>query len=405
MNIRPLLLLPLLLASSSASDLPRLVDPALQVRAGVDTNPAATHGTTARVVGGADAATFAAGASFGLAWGEPGTLKLTYAGETVRFDGWEDEDYSTHRLGLSARVADGPRSTTLEASSLFVDGSRATLPSLSSANANAVALWRERRRQWQHRAKLQSQTEIGPWLVRGGGTFLACDYHTRVVAGDVPFADRSDLQGFLDLGRRPAPDSLWFASLRAGRQDQAIVPLPNCEFDYSNRYTRLALGWEGKLLPHTTLAFVAGPDFRRYDGAVDSRVFPDRDRTSLWFEGSLTAKPAPALTLSARTARFEWLSSTGKSAYRDTTAEGNLAWAATPRWTARLTARLHRCEYYPAARDDWESFLGAGLTHPLSACGTLALDLLWHRGWNGLEALPERDFHRFVLALHSTWKL
>src|SRR5207249_483409 len=108
------------------------------------------------------------------------------------------------------------------------------------------------------------------------------------------------------------------------------VPLPNCAFDYTNDYRRLALGWEGKPAQDTTLTFAAGPDFRRYTGAIDSRAFVGgRDRTSLWFEGNFSSKPTSRLTITGKAARMDWLSSTGKSAVLDTMTEATVSFSAT----------------------------------------------------------------------------
>ncbi|HLP26704.1 MAG TPA: hypothetical protein VK477_13570, partial [Acidobacteriota bacterium] len=262
----------------------------------------------------------------------------------------------------------------------------------------------ERRRQWQHRLKAQTSATFDRVVVRGLVSVLDYEYGTDLDPVNVAFADRSDLQAGGDLGWRQSPTSLWLAGVRAGRQVQAIVPLPNCEFDYSNRYQRLAFGWEGAPSSPLSIALLAGPDFRHYSGAIDPRVFADRDRTSLWAEGSLTAKPTSSLTLTGRLARFEWLSSTGKSAYRDSCAELGLTWNVRPGWTARSTAKIHRCDYYPAARDDWEAFFSAGVSRPLPRHATLTFDVTRHRAWNNLAAFPERNFGRWIFSVGLAWK-
>ena len=372
--------------------------------------PLATGGASAVVLGGEDTLTFAAGAGFALTLSAPTpakpSLKLAYAGEAVRFDRWSGENFSTHRFGLGGQFTAGAWKFTGEGSSLFVAGPRNGLLSVSTVNANAIALWRERRRQWQHRLKLQTQATFGRWLVRGGAALLDYDYQTDVVAGRFAFADRSDAQAALDLGWKQSADSLWFTGVRAGRQHQAIVPLPNCNFDYSSNYHRLVAGGEGKPLANTTVTFAAGPDFRHYTGAIDPRVFRGgRDRTSLWFEGGFAAKVTPNLTLTGKAVRMDWLSSTGKSAYRDTSAETAASWTLTPAWTVRATAKVHRCDYFPVVRDDWESFLGAGVTVKLSPRSLLTVDILRHHGWNNLPDIAGREFQRLVISLGATAKL
>lgn len=411
MKSAPLLLLafPLLLPPSHATEAPalRLGEASAQLRLGWDTNPIGSEGTSAAVLG--EAGTFTTSVSAGLALlagrtGEPRTFKLAYAGERHDFSRWSSENFTTHRFAFAGQQSLGNWKTTWDASSLFVDGSRSTLRSIAAANANAVALWRERRRQWQHRLKAQTQTTFAHGVVRGSVSWLDYDYRTAVDAANVPFANRSDLQAGLDVGWRQSSTSLWLAGVRTGRQIQALVPLPNCDFDYSNRYQRLALGWEGSPTPQLSISLLAGPDFRHYSGRIDPRVFSDRDRTSLWCEGSFTAKPAASVTLTGRLARFEWLSSTGKSAYRDSCAEVGLTWTATPVWTARSTAKVHRCDYYPAVRDDWEAFFSVGVSRRLSPRATFTLDLTRHRAWNNLDAFSERAFGRWMCSAGLTWK-
>lgn len=398
-------------AAAAAADLPPsgLLEPTLIFRTGFDTNPVATSGTAASVLGDRDTLTHAVGSSLGYNWSAPTAakpaLKLTYATETVRYDRWSSEDYSTHRVGLGGQLTAGEWKFTGEGSSLFVDGSPSTHLSVATANANATALWRERRRQWQHRIKLQAQATRGSLLLRGTGTLLAYDYLTDVVPGRVPFADRSDVQTGLDAGWK-RPQSLWFAGYRVGRQTQGIVPLPNSAFDYANNYQRLAFGWEGKLPAGTSLAVTAGPDFRHYTGAIDPKVFlGGRDRTSLWFETSLTAKPHPAWTVTGKATRFAWLSSTGKSAYFDSSAEFAVTWALRTDWSLRFNARVHRCDYYPTSRDDWESFVGAGLTRKVSSRIQVSAEALRHEAWNTLSSAPEREFRRLVLNVGVIIKL
>lgn len=377
------------------------------MRIGWDANPVGTQGASAALLGDTESLTTSLSAGFAVLGGRTGdarTFKLTYAGDRQDFSHWSSESFTAHRFGFAGQHAGGDWKTTWDASSLFVNGSRSTLRSTASANANAVALWRERRRQWQHRLKAQTQTTFDHGIVRGSVSWLDYDYHTEVNAANVPFANRSDLQAGVDVGWRQSAASLWLAGARAGQQVQATVPLPNCAFDYSNRYQRLAVGWEGAPAPLLSVSLLVGPDFRHYSGQIDPNVFANRDRTSLWCEGSFTAKPTSSLTLAGRLARFEWLSSTGKSAYRDSCAELGLTWQMRPEWTARSTVKIHRCDYYPAARDDWESFVTAGISHPLSRHTTLTLDVTRHRAWNNLDVFPEREFSRWIFSAGLTWK-
>ena len=410
MKAVPLLLFLAVTACAAEAASTRLFETSLQSRVGYDSNPLGTSGTSAALLGDDDTLTFAAGAGLGLtlapATPETPTLKLTYAGEVVRFDRASEENFSTHRLGVNGQLTTGVWKFTGEGSTLLIAGSRETLSSVASINANAIPLWRDRRRQWQHRFKLQSQATLGACVLRATGTWLAYDYRTRVTAGKFAFADRSDTQAALDLGWKQKANSLWLSGIRVGRQNEEVVPLPNCEFDYSSNYYRLAAGWEGKPCANTTVTFTAGPDFRHYSGAIDSRVFLDgRNRTSLWLEGGFVSKLSPTLTLTGKAVQFDWLSSTGKSAYVESSVETAAAWNVTSAWTVRLSAKVHRCDYFPTKRDDWESLLGLGASWQLSPHSLLTMDLLGQRAWNQLAAFSEREFQRLTINLGATIKL
>lgn len=385
----------------------RLFESSLQGRAGIDSNPTGMSGAIPDEPDSGNSFTFAAGANFSLTLSAPTQakplLKISYAGETVRYADYPGEDYATHRLGLNGQATAGHWKISGENSALFVDGSSDTLISVSSMNANAIPLWRERRRQWQHRLKLQGQADFGTHVLRTAVTRIGNDYLTRVTPGKIAFADRSDLQVACDVGWKRSTDSLWLGGVRMGRQQQAIVPLPNCAFDYSNDYSRLVAGWEGKPFAHTTVTLAAGPNFSHYSGAIDPRVFlGGRNRTSFWYEANFVAKPTTTLTLSGRATQMDWLASTGKSAYSDSSAESAATLTLTPAWTVRFTAKMHRCDYFPAVRDDWESFLGTGTTLKASKRTLLTLDVLRHRAWNRLTGISDREFQRWVVSVGAT---
>lgn len=384
------------------------IDPTLQFRVGFDNNPIATGGSAESVLGGRDSIVTAAGFGFGLASPTaPGRAsgKLTYAGEIVRFDGWSGENYATHRFGATGQATAADWRLSADLSSLFVDGSRDTLLSLAACNGNGTSLWRERRAQWQHRAKLLAQRDAGALRVRILATALDYDYLTRYVAGRAAFCDRSDLLGGLDAGWVQSKTSWWFLGARAGVQHQAQAPLPGAAIDYSNRYARLVAGWEGKLSPDTTVTLAAGPDFRHYDGTVDPKTFRDRDHTFLWFDASLATKLSPTLSLTAKSTRSAWLSSTGKSAYTDFSTEVALAWTVSPALTLRGGVKGHQCSYFPTVRNDWELFSTLGATYKVSPRLQLTADVLDHRGWNVLSGINDRAFNREVVTLGVTWKI
>ena len=382
----------------------KLIEASAHSRVGFDSNPAGTSGTSAAVLGDDDTLIYAAGAGFALGAGGAGETdarpKLTDAGEAVRFEEWSGENHSTHRFGAGGKFFAGEWTVTGEGSALYVAGSRGTLATEPTVNANAMTLWRERRRQWQQRVNLQAETVRGERVARVGAKVLAMDYHTDVAPGRVAFADRADAQVSADAGWRRNPRSLWLAGVRAGMQVQDTVNAGDAE--YSNDYLRLALGWEGTLFGNTTVSVAGGPDFRRYSGDVAAGF--ERDRTSFWVEACATAKLEETLTLTGKVARTPWLSSTGKTAYMDTCAELSLKKGLGRKVTVQIAAKVHQCDYYPVVRDDWESILGAGVSWKLSGRTTVLLDVARHEAWNEIEAAPERKFDRVTVNLGASVK-
>ncbi len=183
------LFLLLVAVSAGAADRPpaRRVDLSLLSRVGFDSNPLGTGGSSATILGGKDTLTFAVGAGVGLALiggtADQPALKASYTGEAVRFDRWAGENHSTHRFGLGGQRKAGRWTFIGEGASLYVAGHDETLPSVSAVNANALPLWRERRRQWQHRVRLHTQADFDRWLLRGTGSLLDYDYHTQPKVG------------------------------------------------------------------------------------------------------------------------------------------------------------------------------------------------------------------------------
>jgi hypothetical protein len=381
----------------------RLAELQVQTKLGFDSNPTGSGGPSATVLGDADSIVYGGGVSFAV----PIRLwKLTYAGEITRFSDLPSENFTTHRFGWSTSMTVGKWKVTGAGSSLLVDGSRETLASVATVNANAISLWRERRAQWQHRAKLQATHTAGHWMLRSSASLLDYDYQTRAVQGNVPFADRSDINGVVDVGWKSSASSLIFVGGRVGRQEQEQVPLPNCAFDYTNTYQRVVAGIEAKPSATSSVSFSAGPSFHHYSGGIDPRVFlGGRDRTTLWLETAFAFKPSNSVSVTGKATRMPWLSSTGKSAYLDSCAEAVVTWSAAAKTALRVSGKFHRCDYFPVVRDDLESFVGGGITIETVGRVSLTADVLQHHGWNNLAGIPGRSFNRSVLMLGATVQL
>lgn len=381
----------------------QLVTPTVQTRVGYDSNPRADTTTQPSTDG---SATWSASATLGVsAGGQAGSGKLLYTGDLNRYTDAASENFASHRLsGNLTTIASGAK-VAADASALFIDGSRDTLASALPCNGNGVAVWRERREQWQYRAKLSAVVDSGAFRARALGSVLHTDYRTHVTPGRIGFADRGDRLGGIDLGVLRSGGAYAFAGIRTGRQTQDALALPGGQFEYSNRYHRVVLGWEGTLGSKTTIAASAGPDFRTYTGNIDRAHFGDRHHSFGWFDVALSTKFNSQWALTAKTTRWAWLSSTGKSAYMDLNNDVALTWTPNKQLSWRAGFKAHKCSYFPVYRKDWE-FLGtAGVTYVFSKQWSVTADVLRHVGWNELPEYTNRDFRRNVVSIGATLSL
>ena len=373
-------------------------DGALVSRIGYDSNPRASGAGSSEALGDFDALTLSGAINLSLRLPKG---RLSYAGEQVVFDGLPEENVRLHRLTLGQGVKGEAWRAGFDASSVFVDGSKDLLASTAGVNANGLALWRERRAQWQHRVKAHALVhEPALGFARATVAVLDYDYRTRVQTGCVALTDRSDVFAGLDVGRRV--DAGWSLGVRVGRQRQATIPLPGGGFEYSNRYHRLLLTWEVPPRNGRSFSLAAGPDVRRFTGAIDPLIMTDRRVTSLWFEtaGSLPLGRSAGLT--AKATQWTFLSSTGKSAYRDLSFEVAATWTPHPVVSLSLGCRAQEADYFPAWRDDWHAVATAGAWIHVTRRLRVTLDLLRHEGWNGLAGVPGRAFRRTALTLGAT---
>jgi hypothetical protein len=371
---------------------------AFLARVGYDSNPRASGAGSSEALGDYDALTLSGAVNLSLRLPQG---RLSYAGEQMVFDGLPEENVRLHRLALGQAVKREAWRAGFDASSVLVDGSKDLPASTAGVNANGLALWRERRAQWQHRVKAHALVhEPALGFARATAAVLDYDYRTGVQSGCVALTDRSDAQLGLDVGRRL--DTGWSLGLRAGRQRQATIPLPGGGFEYSNRYHRLLLAWEAPLRNGRSLSLAAGPDVRRFTGAIDPVIMTDRRVTSLWFEASGALPLGRSAGLTAKATQWTFLSSTGKSAYRDLSFEVTATWTPHPVLGLSLGCRAQEADYFPAWRDDWHAAATFGARINLTRRVRVNLDLLRHEGWNGLAGMPGRAFRRTALTLGAT---
>ncbi|MFO1447841.1 MAG: hypothetical protein U1F61_06750 [Opitutaceae bacterium] len=373
---------------------PARIEGSLATKFGYDSNPLATDGPTAALIGNPDSTVFSA---TGIISTTIKGLRVGYTGETFSYHNARAEDYSTHRIALSDRFQGTWWTGSVEASSVFVDGNEQTFAQSSSASGNAVALMRDRRRQWQNRGKVLLIASAPTLYVRTTLNVLDIDYHTNAVAGNWVFTDRRDIVLGVDGGR--SPQDPWFMGARLGHQRQAVSPLPGASYEASNDYYRLVLGWESKSKNGRNFSIVGGPDFRRFTGNYDRRMLTSPETTSLWCEAQGSFPIGRGMAVAGKLNRWTFLSSVGKSAYVDTIADLALTWNLKPTFGMRLGYRAQQTDYVLAVRNDWQSHATAEFTWRATPRTLLSLELLRNRAWDGLDVAKDRSFGRSVTSL------
>jgi hypothetical protein len=283
-------------------------------------------------------------------------LSLGYTADVVSYNNEPTENYTAHRLSNVIKGKASAITFNLDNSFLFVDGSRSaatysTVLHDDQRNAYATAVPRERRKQIQDRAKLVFQYDVGSWFVRPTASLLYYDLMTdlRTDPGYQNYADRSDLNGGVDFGRKITPALAVTLGYRYGHQSQKVFPfaIDKTQSTSPSDYQRALLGLEGKLLKWLTLSAQAGPDFRTYPASTTTRTTPvdGRHLVKYYGEASLTATPTPNDTLSFKYKQWQWESSTGKVAAFDSSYDLSYQRKLNKKLSADLGLRLSSLDY------------------------------------------------------------
>jgi hypothetical protein len=397
-------------ASLVNAEAPRWFESAANARAGYDSNVTAIAadlpGTTYESSGWLSAGV-SAGADFvaaGLLKAPWSAARLTWTADLYRFEDAAQENYVANKLAFSAKRQAPTNTVVADLSVARINGSKTTEISTPGCNAFGLPVWRERRTQWQERAKVQWTHLPAPLGSRFTAATTRFDMGTETRAGRVAFVDRADSCVTGEVGTAKGTDSLW-VGVQLGRQHQDPIALPGGEYEYSNNYYRLTGNLARKLGKTLKASLTGGPDWSRYNGRVNPAILPDRSRNSWFADAELTWDVTPTWALVGKFSRFLALSSTGKSAYVDVGYEGAVQYKPSKTVQARLGLKWQQADYFPAAREDRVvaalATVDVAVT-PRFRCGA---DVQYQYGWSDLQPVLARDFDRTFIALRATWVL
>jgi len=338
------------------------------------------------------------------------TFTIRYSPDFIRYHDLTSESYSAHRITTTTKGKSDQLSFGLENGFLYVDGSRVAptyLGNDAGRSTYAMSLPRERRAQFQDRAKVTLQYDLTRVFVRPVGSLLYYDLLTdqRLAAGYQNFVDRYDANGGVDFGFRPAPEVALTLGYRYGHQyHQQVV---GSIYSSSNDYSRVLVGMEGKPFKWLTVALSGGPDFRSYEQAAP---VSDRHPVKPYCEASMKADFTRGDSVVFKYLGWQWVSSTGRIPFFQEAYELSWNHKFEEHLTTDLGAKLVISDYtsgnIPASlRNDRLYCFSAGVTYSISANLGVKGDFSSSMGRNHQDELPAgqdarfREFDRFLTTI------
>jgi hypothetical protein len=278
-------------------------------------------------------------------------LSLTYAPDFVNYSATPSQNYNAHRL--STTIAGGADAFSFKLDESFVDivGSKVGQVYFASGcnSAYANGTLRERLEQSQDRASLVLKYDQESWFLRPTASLLDYNLNSEQLSattypGYQNYSDRYDFNAGADVGYKLQKDFALTAGYRAGHQYQEKYPLAVDAYGQtsSSDYQRFLIGFEGKPTSWLEAKYQGGPDFRNYN---DNAPVRKRDAVDYYGEGSLTAKASKDDIITFNYRQWEWVSSTGKVPYFDSTFDLSYKHNFTDKLSAKVGARLLASKY------------------------------------------------------------
>jgi opacity protein-like surface antigen len=355
-------------------------------------------------------------------------LTLGYAPDFVTYHDADSESYENHRVAATIKGRVEDFSFNLDNSFNYINGSKYGASYSAGLSAYATGTLRERREQDQDRSAFTLKYDQEKWFVRPTASLLYYDLNTERLAGYTGYqnyANRYDVNGGADAGYKLKEDLAVTLGYRYGRQyQQAYAPnIDGLRQSSSSDYQRVLLGLEGKPFGWLDAKLQGGPDFRSYD---QSAPVSDDHTTKYYGEAALTATLSQQDTLSFTYRQWQWVSSTGKVPYFDSTYDLNYKHKFTDKLSGNLEGRLLGSDYTSGltasaastpdhivgtsnARDDLFYTVSAGAQYAFTANFSANLAYSYDLGRNGKDglstaAVAPREFDHQLVTLGAAFK-
>jgi hypothetical protein len=233
--------------------------------------------------------------------------------------------------------------------------------------------------------------------------------------------DRYDVNGGVDLGYKLTPKLAATLGYRYGSQYQQQLPgWVTGDHSYSSStYQRVLLGLEGKPLSWLNVKLAGGPDFRSYNSMTPVN---DLHPIKYYGEAVLTAAITPSQSVTLNYKQWQWVASTGKAPYLDSTYALAYHWNATKQLSLDLGGKVLESDYTegndnlsmstsaPSMRDDMEFEISAGATYAFTPHLSANVAYTYDLGDNAMNNLPTnlgpnyREFEHQVVSLGLQYK-
>jgi len=369
------------------------------------------------------------------------TLSFVYLPDFAVYHEASAESYIAHKINNVIKAKSGDFSFSLNNAFLYNDGSRqapvyamgqgaSAEQADSKRSAFATGAPRERRNQVQDRLTIAGQYDAAKVFIRPTASFLyynlMTDWHNTGAApykGYQNYVDRSDANGGVDLGYKACADLAVTVGYRYGKQNQQALPsaidaatVNGRQEQSSASYQRLLLGLEGKPWSWLTMKLAGGPEYRDYTAAAP---VDDYHPVDYYGEAALAATISPSQSLALTYKHWQWVSSTGKIPYADTSYALTYHLNATKQLGIDLGGKYANSNYNcgsvvktgnSSLRNDAMSTISAGVNYAFTSRVSGSVAYSYDLGRNLQDNLPAnqyasyRPFERSQISLSCQYK-
>jgi len=337
-------------------------------------------------------------------------FSLAYTPDFVIYHDQPTESYNANRFLTTIKGSDKWFSYALDNTFSFIDGSDKgpTYPgSLCSAYVQTTV--RERREQLQDRAKISFRFDTDHWFFRPTASLTYYDLMTALIntSGYYNYVDRYDVNGGLDVGYKLNKQFAFTLGYRYGHQYQEQFSFS--PYSSPSDYQRVLAGFECKIFPWLKMDFQMGPDFRSYAKDTATHITPvnNDNFTTYYGEANVVADISKKDSLTFKYKQFQWVSSTGKVPYFDSTYDLSYHRKLTDKLGMDLGARILTSDYNSGnlptcKRDDIQYTFSAGLGYAFNSHCSVSATYSADLGRNAEDNIPnqqDREFNRNVVSI------